>query len=92
MAMASAYCASKFGVVGFSKCMADEVKRYGIKFTLFYLGGIDSPFWDHAGLKVDRTKMLSPNTAAKAIVYALESDPQTVPMEINIQPESHLFF
>lgn len=92
MAMASAYCASKYGVVGFSKCMADEVKRYGIKFTLFYLGGIDSPFWDHAGLKVDRSKMLSTNTAAQAIIYALESDPLTVPMEINIQPESHLFF
>ena len=46
MAMASAYCASKFGVVGFSKCMADELKRFGIKFTLFYFGGIDSPFWD----------------------------------------------
>jgi NADP-dependent 3-hydroxy acid dehydrogenase YdfG len=92
MAMAAAYCASKFGVVGFSKCMADEVKRYGIKFTIFYLGGIDSPFWDNAGLKVDRSKMLSTDTAAKAIMYALESDPQTVPMEINIQPESHLFF
>ncbi len=92
MAMGSAYCASKFGVVGFSKCMADEVKRYGIKFTLFYLGGVDSPFWDNAGLKVDRSKMLSTSTAAKAIIYALESDPQTVPMEINIQPESHLFF
>lgn len=92
MAMASAYCASKFGVVGFSKCMADEVKRYGIKFTLFYLGGVDSPFWDNVGLKVDRSKMLSTDTAAKAIIYALASDPQTVPMEINIQPESHLFF
>lgn len=92
MAMASAYCASKFGVVGFSKCMADEVKRYGIKFTLFYLGGVDSNFWDNAGLKVDRSKMLSTDTAAKAIIFALESDPQTIPMEINIQPESHLFF
>jgi len=92
MAMGAAYCASKFGVVGFSKCMADEVKRYGIKFTLFYLGGVDSPFWDNAGLKVDRSKMLSTDTAANAIIYALNSDPQTVPMEINIQPESHLFF
>jgi len=92
MAMASAYCASKFGMVGFSKCMAEEVKRYGIKFTLFYFGGIDSAFWDQAGLKVDRSKMLTTETAAKAILYALNSDPQTVPMEINIQPESHLFF
>jgi short-subunit dehydrogenase len=92
MAMASAYCASKFGVVGFSKCMADELKRFGIKFTLFYFGGIDSPFWDNVSLKVDRSKMLTPETAANAILFAMKADPQAVPMEINIQPESHLFF
>ncbi|MFB8787707.1 MAG: SDR family oxidoreductase [Potamolinea sp.] len=92
MAMASAYCASKFGVVGFSKCMADEMKRFGIKFTLFYFGGVDSPFWDNVSLKVDRSKMLTAETAANAILFALKADPQAVPMEINIQPESHLFF
>lgn len=92
MAMAAAYCAAKFGVVGFSKCMADELKRFGIKFTLFYFGGVDTPFWDTINLKVDRTKMLSPETAAEAILFALSAEPQAVPMEINIQPESHLFF
>ena len=92
MAMAAAYCASKFGAVGFSKCMADELRRFGIKVTLFYFGGIDSPFWDNVSLKVDRNKMLSPETAANAIMFALSADPQAVPMEINIQPESHLFF
>ena len=92
MAMGTAYCASKFGVVGFSKCMADELRRFGIKFTLFYFGGVDSPFWDNVSLKVDRSKMLSTETAANAIMFALSADPQAVPMEINIQPESHLFF
>ncbi|MBE9054939.1 SDR family oxidoreductase [Sphaerospermopsis sp. LEGE 08334] len=92
MPMAAAYSASKFGVVGFSKCMADELKRFGVKFTLFYFGGVDSPFWDHVNLKVDRTKMLSCETAANAIFYALSAEPQAVPMEINIQPDSHLFF
>jgi short-subunit dehydrogenase len=92
MPMAAAYCASKYAVVGFSKCMAEELKRFGVKFTLFYFGGIDSPFWDNVSLKVDRKKMLTPETAASAIMYALAADPQAVPMEINIQPESHLFF
>ncbi|MBW4664270.1 MAG: SDR family oxidoreductase [Chroococcus sp. CMT-3BRIN-NPC107] len=92
MAMASAYCASKYAVVGFSKCMAEELKRFGVKFTLFYFGGVDSPFWDSVSLKVDRKKMLSPETAASAIMYALAAEAQAVPMEINIQPESHLFF
>ncbi len=92
MPMASAYCASKYAVVGFSKCMAEELKRFGVKFTLFYFGGVDSPFWDNVSLKVDRKKMLSTETAASAILYALAAEAQAVPMEINIQPESHLFF
>jgi short-subunit dehydrogenase len=92
MPMAAAYSAAKFGVVGFSKCMAEELKRFGIKFTLFYFGGVDSPFWDNVSLKVDRKKMLSCQTAANAIFYALSMEPQAVPMEINIQPDSHLFF
>jgi len=92
MPMASAYSASKFGVVGFSKCLAEELKRFGIKFTLFYFGGVDSPFWDNVSLKVDRKKMLSTETAANAIFFALSAEPQAVPLEINIQPDSHLFF
>jgi short-subunit dehydrogenase len=92
MPMASAYCASKFGVVGFSKCLAEELKRFGVKFTLFYFGGVDSPFWDNVSLKVDRKKMLSTETAADAIFFALSAEPQAVPLEINIQPDSHLFF
>jgi short-subunit dehydrogenase len=91
MAMASAYSASKFGVVGFSKCMVEEVKRYGIKFTLCYFGGVDTDFWQDVALKVDRSKMLSPETAANAIVAAINCEAQAIPYEINIQPESHLF-
>jgi hypothetical protein len=36
--------------------------------------------------------MLSAETAANSIMFALAAEPQAVPMEINIQPESHLFF
>lgn len=68
--------------------MAEELKRFGVKFTLFYFGGVDSPFWDNVGLKVDRNKMLSTETAADAIWFALNSNPQVVPTEINIQSEA----
>lgn len=92
MPMGTAYCASKFGAVGLTKCVAEEVKRFGIKVTIFYFGGVNTPFWDNVNLKVDRSKMLSADQAARAILFALTADPMAVPMEINIQPESHLFF
>lgn len=91
MAMAAGYCASKFAVAGFTKCMADELKRFGVRFTLCYLGGVDSPFWDTISLKVQRDKMLRPATAAAAIQFALNQPPEAIPSEIVLQPESHQF-
>jgi len=35
--------------------------------------------------------MLSPETAADAILHALGADRSSVPVEINIQPESLIF-
>ena len=92
MAMAAGYCASKFAVVGFTKCMADELKRFGVKFTLFYFGGVDSPFWDTITMKVQRDKMLRPDTVAEAIRFTLSLPPEAVPGEVTLQPESHQFF
>ncbi|MEI6429217.1 MAG: SDR family oxidoreductase [Pseudanabaena sp. ELA607] len=92
MSMAAAYCGSKFGAVGMTKCVAEEVRRWGIRTTIFYFGGIDTPFWDQVSLKVDRTKMLRPETAADAILFAMQAEPNAVPLEINIQPDSHVFF
>lgn len=92
MAMGSAYCAAKFGVVGFSKCMAEELKRYGIRFSLFYFGGVDTPFWDAVSLKIDRQKLLRPATVARLIRATLETDPHAVPLELSLMPDSHVFF
>ncbi len=91
MAMGAGYCASKFGVVGFTKCMADELKRFGVKFTLFYFGGIDSPFWDGVGMKVQRDKMLALTTVADAILFTLSVPANAIPSEVVLQPESHQF-
>ncbi len=91
MAMAAGYCASKFGVVGFTKCMADELKRFGVRFTLMFLGGIDSPFWDNVSLKVQRDKMIDLDSVATMLEHVLALPPSIVPAEINLQPESHQF-
>jgi NAD(P)-dependent dehydrogenase (short-subunit alcohol dehydrogenase family) len=86
-----AYSASKWGAVGALKAMATEWQRAGIGFTLLYLGGVDSPFWDGIDMKVQRDKMLSVDDAARAIAYALEASPNGVLNEITLQPDSHQF-
>ena len=52
MKNAAAYIASKFGVTGLIKALAQEYQRSGIRFCLFFLGGVDSPFWDEINMAV----------------------------------------
>jgi NAD(P)-dependent dehydrogenase (short-subunit alcohol dehydrogenase family) len=85
----AAYSASKWGATGALKAMAAEWQRQNIQFTLLYLGGVDTPFWDDIDMKVQRDKMLKAEDAANAIVYALQAPPYAVVNEMLIQPESH---
>ncbi len=89
MMNAAAYAASKYGVSGISKVMAQDLRRYGIRTTALYLGGVDSPFWDAIEMRVQRDKMLSVDDAAQAIVYAATQPDQVVLSELVLQPESH---
>ncbi|MFN8471373.1 MAG: SDR family NAD(P)-dependent oxidoreductase [Anaerolineae bacterium] len=89
MGNAAGYCASKWGVVGLTKAMAVDLKRSGISFTLLYLGGVDSPFWDDIDMRVQRDKMLTVDDAAQAIVYAASQPANAVLNELVLQPESH---
>ena len=92
MAQASAYCASKYGLSGFLAALRAEVSRkHGLKVTGLYLGGVDTPFWDSPSieLRVQRDKMLTPDDAAEAVLYALSQPDHLVLGDLTLQPESH---
>ena len=87
----SVYSASKFAVTGFTKALTEEHRRGNIKFSLLYLGGVDTPFWDddRVEMRVQKDKMLTTEEVAKAVYYAANQPAQSVLNEIVIQPESH---
>jgi NADP-dependent 3-hydroxy acid dehydrogenase YdfG len=90
MANATIYCASKYAVTGFSKALQLEVgRKHGIKISLMYLGGVDSPFWDAIEMRVQRDKMLTVADAADAVLYALTQPANLVLGEFVLQPDSH---
>lgn len=89
MKNASAYIASKFGVTGLIKTFAQEYARSGVRFCLFFLGGVDSPFWDGINMAVQRDKMIPVATAADLILQAIDAPPHLVLAEVVLQPESH---
>ncbi|MBX7173482.1 MAG: SDR family oxidoreductase [Pyrinomonadaceae bacterium] len=89
MMQASAYCAAKYALTGMVKCLKDEYKRFGIRFSLMHFGGVDSTFWDNITMKVQRDKMLSVEAAAKAIFFAATQEGEGVMSEIVLMPENH---
>ncbi|GIU82474.1 MAG: SDR family oxidoreductase [Acidobacteria bacterium] len=90
MAQASVYCAAKYGLTGMIKCLKEEYKRSGIRFSLMHFGGVDSTFWDGiTTMRVDRSKMLTVEDAARAIFFAATQDGEGVVAEIALMPESH---
>jgi NAD(P)-dependent dehydrogenase (short-subunit alcohol dehydrogenase family) len=89
MMNASAYCASKYALTGMIKCLKDEYRRHGIRFSLMHFGGVDSTFWDNVSMKVDRSKMLSVDAAARAVFFAATQEGEGVMSEVVLLPESH---
>ncbi len=89
MMQATGYCAAKYALTGMVKCLAQEYKRFGIRFTLMHLGGVDSSFWDNVTMRVDRTKMLSVDAAADAAFFAVTQPGEGVMAEVVLMPESH---
>ncbi len=89
MAQAAAYCAAKYALTGMIKCLKDEYKRDGIRFSLMHFGGVDSPFWDDVTMKVQRDKMLSIEAAANAVFFAATQAGEGVMSEIVLMPENH---
>ncbi|MCE7946873.1 MAG: SDR family NAD(P)-dependent oxidoreductase [Chloroflexi bacterium CFX4] len=91
MRNSAGYSASKFAVVGWVKALGEEFNKRGIRFTLLYLGGVNTGFWDTIEMRVDRTKLLTAEAAADVALYALNAPSPAVVNEIVMQPDSHQF-
>lgn len=91
MKNSSIYSASKFAVSGFTKALVDEHRRSNIKFSLLYLGGVATDFWENPNveMRVQKDKMLTSEEVAKTIYYAVSQPGSSVLNEIVIQPDSH---
>lgn len=70
---ATAYCASKFGVVGFTRALTEELKgKVGV--TLFTPGGMQTSFFDGRDEQykpAPGAPLCDPRDVAEAIVFAL---------------------
>ncbi|HMN89622.1 MAG TPA: SDR family oxidoreductase [Saprospiraceae bacterium] len=89
MAGAGAYAASKYGIDGLVKSVREELKRTNVRITNLYLGGTDTPFWDHIDMKVSRDKFVVAREAARAVWFLCQQPNSGVVSEMVIQPFNH---
>ncbi len=81
-----AYCASKFGLLGFTEVMREEWRPVPIKVTAVIPGAVHTPFWNRYAAGFDRSKMLVPSDVAEAIWHSYNQPSNAVTEEIVIRP------
>ena len=88
-----AYCASKFGLLGLSKSLAQEESKYGIRTIAFCPGSVDTPLWDTPTVDADfdRSQMLDIETVATTLVQALSLPHNAVVDELVLMPSGGTF-
>jgi NAD(P)-dependent dehydrogenase (short-subunit alcohol dehydrogenase family) len=94
-ANASAYCASKFGLTGFTEALADEGKEHGIRAIVLYPGAMDtnwgafSPGERQEGgsnLEASPSRVLPPERVADLIAWLVASPQEFVLTEGIVLP------
>lgn len=85
-ANASAYHASKWGLLGFSHALHVEARAKGVKVTAVVAGGMQTPFILERFPETDPSVLQPPENVARAIIGVLTLPPESVVPEIMIIP------
>jgi NAD(P)-dependent dehydrogenase (short-subunit alcohol dehydrogenase family) len=88
-----AYCASKFGLMGLTKSLAQEEKAFGIRAVALCPGAVNTPLWDTTTVQADfdRSLMLSAEDVANAIVHAALLPVNVLVDELVLMPNTGTF-
>lgn len=82
----SAYCASKWGLAGLVAALREELQGSGVGITALYPGATDTPIWEGVQGEWDRSRMVPAAEVARALDYALGTDPAALVEEIHLGP------
>ncbi len=82
----AAYSSSKFGLIGFTQSLYEEVREHGIKVAVIMPGFVDTPMIPPVK-HLDRSKMIQADDVAQAVLYVLSAPATACPVEITIRPQ-----
>ncbi|NSW88298.1 SDR family NAD(P)-dependent oxidoreductase [bacterium] len=66
-----AYCASKFGLKGFTEALREEVRPKGIRVVHAEIGATDTSIWDNLDGKWDRSGMMQDTEVANILFNSI---------------------
>ncbi len=78
------YCASKWGLLGMTECMAEDLRTYGIRVSAICPGTVATDFSPHTGK--DTSKMLQPEDIARVVESIVTQAPQSFISEVLLRP------
>lgn len=79
----TAYNASKFGLLGFSEALMQEVRHQGVRVATVLPGSVDTEFGGHG---TGQAWKLSPEDVAQAILALLAFPPRALPSALELRP------
>ena len=79
------YCASKFGVRGFTESLALEVEGSNIHVFAAYMGGMKTSFWDGIYETEEMSHLMHPDDIADIIINNLHSRKRLTVSEVTIR-------
>lgn len=80
----SAYCASKFGLNGFSEALVEELRDEGIRVCSINPGSTGTEFFDRAG--IEAKKQMKTKDVVSLILTMIELPDDTLPDQVVVRP------
>lgn len=82
----SAYNASKFGALGFTQALREELRQKGIRVLALLPGATNTDIWNQFWVDAPKEKMIPAEAVAEAVLHAVSAPANTTIEEIRIGP------
>jgi NAD(P)-dependent dehydrogenase (short-subunit alcohol dehydrogenase family) len=82
----AAYTASKYGLLGFSRVLAEEMRPHGVRVGVLSAGATDTPLWDAMPGAPARERMLRADQVAEAALLMAGLGPNAALEEVTLLP------
>jgi NAD(P)-dependent dehydrogenase (short-subunit alcohol dehydrogenase family) len=82
----SAYTAAKYGLLGLSRVLGEEMRAHGVRVGVISAGAVDTPLWDAVPSPPSRELMLRPDQVAEAATLMASLAPNATLEELILLP------